>query len=190
MMSDNTGVSQGFDLDDQRRDRCLTIAPTQDLLQCDEVIVEEWVEEEDNPDAMAMWHTAIELNPANKHHRCKEDSGHAEETRDEEDAISTTTREESVRTTSPVLSPEKVSASYSFNSELRCSTPSNTIKDTTEARSLQSKVKPWISPLPKPRISPPKTLGDAVIKNSHIRSRGGGGTNGAEVVQDDGTIED
>jgi hypothetical protein len=34
-------------------------------------------------------------------------------------------------------------------------------------------MKPWKGPLPQPRISPPQTLGDAVIKNSFIRLRGG-----------------
>jgi hypothetical protein len=33
-------------------------------------------------------------------------------------------------------------------------------------------VKPWQGPLPKSRVSPPKTLGDAVIKNARIRVRG------------------
>jgi hypothetical protein len=33
--------------------------------------------------------------------------------------------------------------------------------------------KPWQGSLPKPKFSPPKTIGDAVIKNSFIRHRGG-----------------
>jgi hypothetical protein len=33
-------------------------------------------------------------------------------------------------------------------------------------------VKPWQGPLPKSRVSPPKTLGDAVIKKFKIRVRG------------------
>jgi hypothetical protein len=40
-------------------------------------------------------------------------------------------------------------------------------------RSLKHHGRPWKGSLPKPRISPPKTLGDAVIKNSYIRLRGG-----------------
>jgi hypothetical protein len=71
------------------------------------------------------------------------------------------------------LSTEKVSTSPLINSEPPCSSPIHMVKSRSKERVPQNKVKPWISPLPKPRISPPKTLGDAVIKNSHIRLRGG-----------------
>jgi hypothetical protein len=49
------------------------------------------------------------------------------------------------------------------------------IKLLSLSRSLshQTSVKPWKGPLPKPRTSPPKTLGDAVVKKLFIRLRGG-----------------
>jgi hypothetical protein len=50
---------------------------------------------------------------------------------------------------------------------------SKIIKAIVRAKSLKHHGKPWQGSLPKSRISPSRTLGNAVIKNSYIRLRGG-----------------
>jgi hypothetical protein len=47
------------------------------------------------------------------------------------------------------------------------------IRAIIREKSLKHHTKPWSGPLPRPRISPPRTLGDAVIKNSYLRLKGG-----------------
>jgi hypothetical protein len=72
-----------------------------------------------------------------------------------------------------LLAAEKVSFQSPSSSDFRCPLSTKIIKAVTHERSLKYKVKPWTGPLPKPRVSSPKTLGDAVITNSRIRLRGG-----------------
>jgi hypothetical protein len=56
---------------------------------------------------------------------------------------------------------------------LNCPMANKIVKALAPERQITHSMKHWVGPLPKPRVSPPKTLGDAVIKNSHIRLRGG-----------------
>jgi hypothetical protein len=115
---------------------------------------------------------------------------------DEEVAITTPTKEEIVvaamragfsvedliQVENEIDNMEKVSCSSPSRAEFRCSSPSSTefrcplsskiIKAIVRGKSLKHYEKPWQGSLPKPRISPPKTIGDAVIKNSFIRLRG------------------
>jgi hypothetical protein len=51
----------------------------------------------------------------------------------------------------------------------RCPHAGKIIRAILRGKSLKHHTKPWSGPLPRPRISPPWTLGDAVIKNSCIR---------------------
>jgi hypothetical protein len=71
-----------------------------------------------------------------------------------------------------LASMNKVATSRS-SVDLRCPLSSKIVKATVQDKSLKQRGKPWQGALPKPRISPPKTLGDAVIKNLVIRLRGG-----------------
>jgi hypothetical protein len=64
-----------------------------------------------------------------------------------------------------VHSPSTAKCQHPFTSKI--------INAIVRDRSLQHQRKPWKGALPKPRIYPPKTLGDAVIKNSFTRLRGG-----------------
>jgi hypothetical protein len=57
--------------------------------------------------------------------------------------------------------------------DLRCPLSSKIVKAIIREKSLKHKGRPWQGSLPKPRISLPKTLGDAVIKNSYVRLLGG-----------------
>jgi hypothetical protein len=77
------------------------------------------------------------------------------------------------KTDDEIRAAEKVSFPSPSNSDFRCLISSKIIKAVTRDISLKHIMKPWSSPLPKPRISPPRTLGDVVIKNWCIRLRGG-----------------
>jgi hypothetical protein len=68
---------------------------------------------------------------------------------------------------------EKVSFLSPGSSDFWCPLANKIINAVERNNSLKHLVKPCKDPLPKPRISPPKTLGDAVIKNARIRLRGG-----------------
>jgi hypothetical protein len=68
---------------------------------------------------------------------------------------------------------EKVSFSSPSSSDFRCPLSREIINAVSREGSLKRHMKPWKGPLHQPRISPPQTLGDAVIKNSFIRLRGG-----------------
>jgi hypothetical protein len=83
------------------------------------------------------------------------------------------TIEELVTAHAELEAAEKVSFPSPSSSNFRCPLANKIVKALTRDRSLKHQMKPWSGPLPKPRISPPKTLGDAVIKNSRIRLRGG-----------------
>jgi hypothetical protein len=58
----------------------------------------------------------------------------------------------------------KVSHSSPDSADFRCPRAGKIIRAITRGKSLKHQVKPWKGPLPKPRVSPPRTLGDAVIK--------------------------
>jgi hypothetical protein len=109
-----------------------------------------------------------------------------EETDDDEEISTPTTEEmitaasregfmieELIKAEEELLVAEKVSFQSPSSSDFRCPLSTKIIKAVTHERSLKYKAKPWTGPLPKPRVSPPKTLGDAVITNSRIRLRGG-----------------
>jgi hypothetical protein len=68
---------------------------------------------------------------------------------------------------------EKVGFQKPTSFECRCPLATKIIKAIVRNGSLKNRVKPWQGPLPKARVSPPKTLGDALIKNARIRVRGG-----------------
>jgi hypothetical protein len=69
---------------------------------------------------------------------------------------------------------EKVSGSSPLSSDSHCPLATKIIQVMTrEFHHQRTMLKPWNGPLPKKRISPPKTLGDAVIKNKFYRLRGG-----------------
>jgi hypothetical protein len=73
-----------------------------------------------------------------------------------------------------IVDMEKVSFSSPASSYFCCPISSKIIKAIARGKSLKHNRKPWQGSLPKPRISPPRTLGDAVVvKNSYIRLRGG-----------------
>jgi hypothetical protein len=72
-----------------------------------------------------------------------------------------------------IESSEKVTHSSPSSPDFRCPLSSKIINVIARERSLKHYGQPWKGKLPKPRMSPPKTLGDAVIKNSYIRLRGG-----------------
>jgi hypothetical protein len=78
-----------------------------------------------------------------------------------------------VTTDAELEAAEKVSCPSPSSSDFRCPLANKIVKALTRDRSLKHPMKPWSGPLPKPRISPPKTLGDAVIKDSRIRLHGG-----------------
>jgi hypothetical protein len=67
----------------------------------------------------------------------------------------------------------KISQSSPGSIEFRWPRATKIIGEIARGKSLKHQLKPWNGTLPKPRISPPRTLGDAVIKNSCIRLRGG-----------------
>jgi hypothetical protein len=67
----------------------------------------------------------------------------------------------------------KTSQSSPGSTEFRWPRATKIIGEIARGKSLKHQLKPWNDTLPKPRISPPRTLGDAVIKNSCIRLRGG-----------------
>jgi hypothetical protein len=67
----------------------------------------------------------------------------------------------------------KVSFNSPSSAKFRCPVSSKIIKAIIREKSLKHYGKPWQGSLPKPRISPPRTLGDAVTKNSFVRLRGG-----------------
>jgi hypothetical protein len=59
------------------------------------------------------------------------------------------------------------------SAKFRCPLSTKIVEAIVRERSLKHLGKPWQGPLPKPGISPPKTLGNAVVKNSFNRLRGG-----------------
>jgi hypothetical protein len=83
------------------------------------------------------------------------------------------TIEELVTADAELEAAEKVSCPSPSSSDFRCPLANKIVKALTRDRSLKHPMKPWSGPMPKPRISPPKTLGDAVIKDSRIRLHGG-----------------
>jgi hypothetical protein len=66
-----------------------------------------------------------------------------------------------------------VSFSSPSSAGFKCPLASKIINAIVRDRSLKNQGRPWKESLPKPRISPPKTLGNAMIKNSYMRLRGG-----------------
>jgi hypothetical protein len=68
---------------------------------------------------------------------------------------------------------DKGTKSFTKSTEFHVSRASKILHEVAKDKALKHKMKPWKDPLPKPRISPPLTVGDAVIKNSCIRLRGG-----------------
>jgi hypothetical protein len=64
---------------------------------------------------------------------------------------------------------EKVSCSSSLSLDSRCPLTVKIIEVMMREGIQKPMMKPWKGPLPKVRISPPKTLGDVVIKNKIIR---------------------
>jgi hypothetical protein len=67
----------------------------------------------------------------------------------------------------------KVSFNSPSSAKFRCPVSSKIIKAIIREKSLKHYGKPWQGSLPKPRISPPRTLGDAMIKHSFVRLQGG-----------------
>jgi hypothetical protein len=72
-----------------------------------------------------------------------------------------------------IESSEKVTQSSPSSPDFRCPLSSKIINAIARERSLKHYGQPWKGKLPKPRMSPSKTLGNAVIKNSYIRLCGG-----------------
>jgi hypothetical protein len=68
---------------------------------------------------------------------------------------------------------EKVGFPSPTSSDFRCPLATKIIKVVARNGALKHRVKLWQGPLPKARVSLPKMLGDAVIKNAWIRVRGG-----------------
>jgi hypothetical protein len=83
------------------------------------------------------------------------------------------TKENLIQVENEIESSEKVSFSSPSSSDFRCPLSSKIINAIAREISLKRYGKPWKGSLPKPRISPQKTLGDVVIKNSYIRLHGG-----------------
>jgi hypothetical protein len=71
------------------------------------------------------------------------------------------------------IAVEKVSFTSPSSAKFRCPILSKIIKAIVRGISLKHYGKPWQGSLPQPSISLPHTLGDAVVKNSFIRLRGG-----------------
>jgi hypothetical protein len=106
---------------------------------------------------------------------------------DDEEEVQTPTREEFIgaaaitgynmqdliRTEEEIVNMEKVCFLTPSNAEFRCPLSAKIIKAIVRRQSLKHHGTPWQGSLPKPRISPPKILGGAVVKNSYIRLRGG-----------------
>jgi hypothetical protein len=67
----------------------------------------------------------------------------------------------------------KVSHPSPDSADFCCPRASKIIRAITRDKSLKHQVKPWKGPLPEQRVSPPQTLGHAVIKNSCIKLKGG-----------------
>jgi hypothetical protein len=72
-----------------------------------------------------------------------------------------------------IVAAEEVCFASPSSAAFRCPRARKSVNAIAKDRSLKQLGKPWTGSLPKPRISPPKTLGDAVIKNSFTRRRGG-----------------
>jgi hypothetical protein len=170
-----------LDLDDQRRHRRLTMAPILEPFSGDEGIGEE---EDDEEDPRAMEHATTTdtgertpLKPGNRIPCTTSSICDANQWLEKFWALGDESEDEDTNKSMPhettrlpcELSTEKVRTSPLINSEPPCSSPIHVVNGRSKERVPQNKVKPWIGPLPKPRISPPKTLGDAMIKNSHIR---------------------
>jgi hypothetical protein len=110
-----------------------------------------------------------------------------DETEDDEEEITTPTTEglisaasrigfsieELIQAEAKLYEVGKASHSSPDSEDFRCPRAGKIIRAITRGKSLKHQVKPWKGPLPKPRVSPPRTLGDAMIKNSCIRLRGG-----------------
>jgi hypothetical protein len=106
------------------------------------------------------------------------DFGSEEDQSDEDEEITTQTTDEFIaavarvgftlqdliQAENEIESAEKVSFSSPLSSDFRCPLSGKIINAITRERSLKCDGKPWKGSLPKPRISRPKTLGDAVIK--------------------------
>jgi hypothetical protein len=78
-----------------------------------------------------------------------------------------------IRAEEEIADMEKVSFPSPSSADFRCPLSTKIVKAIVRGKSLKHHGTPWQGSLPKPRISPPKTLGDAVVKNSYIRLRGG-----------------
>jgi hypothetical protein len=72
--------------------------------------------------------------------------------------------EELVHADDELQTAKMVSFTSPTISEFRCPLATKIIKAMTRDRPLKRTMIPWKDPFPKPRISPPRTLGDAVIK--------------------------
>jgi hypothetical protein len=110
-----------------------------------------------------------------------------EKTEDDEEELTTLTTDEFIEAAShagfsieELLQAEaklqdvgKISQASPGSAEFRCPRASKIIPEIARGKSLKDHMNPWKGPLPKPRVSPPRMLGDAVIKNSCIRLRGG-----------------
>jgi hypothetical protein len=106
---------------------------------------------------------------------------------DEEGVITTPTKEEIIaadaragffvqdliQAENEIENMEKVSFSSPSSAEFRCPLSSRIVKAIIWKKSLKHHGRPWQGSLLKPRISPPKNLGDTVIKISFIRLLGG-----------------
>jgi hypothetical protein len=72
-----------------------------------------------------------------------------------------------------IVAAEKDCYASPSSAAFRCPKTRKIVNATANDRSLKQHGKPWKGSLPKPRISLPKTLGDAVIKNPYTRRHGG-----------------
>jgi hypothetical protein len=78
-----------------------------------------------------------------------------------------------IRAEDEITAAEKVSFSSPTSAGFKCQLGSKSINAIVRDKSLKHQGRPWKGSLPLPRISPPKTLGNAVIKNSYNRLRSG-----------------
>jgi hypothetical protein len=189
--------------DDQRRHRCLTLAPTPEPSRDEEVLVEDCSDDEE--DGQGAW-TTVSQGGYRRLGRfwAQGDASDDEESiapSSPEELISTASREvaerqeakeiarrtndcaeefiaatarsgfsmEDLAQAEQVHDAEKVSFSSPSSSDFRCPLSREIINAVSREGSLKRRMKPWKGPLPQPRISPPQTSGDAVIKNSITR---------------------
>jgi hypothetical protein len=165
---------------DQRRHRRLTLASGEEIHTEEVVTVEDVTSEEE--DEHDEWSTILRGNTHLCRRRSESDDQSwlqtskfwaSDDDKEDDDAslvIAGNNKDQPMTTHSHAV---KVSQSSLSSSDFNYPSVNKNSSVMASEGTTKNLMKPWQGPLPRPRISPPKTLGDAVIKNYVERVRGG-----------------